>query len=296
MNEIDRFLDHLRLDLNYSLKTIISYEQDIKSFADYLSTIGETFKSANPQIIRTYLSTQMEDGKTKVTCCRRIAGLRHFYSFLVKQNEVKINPFLLVGAPKKEIRYPEALYLEQIEELFLKNRERKDDLRYRDQAIIELLYASGVRVSELVNIKLNSIDLKNRTIRVLGKGRKERIVMFSRSCQKTIQDHLTFSKIQNSTNYLFTNAQGNQLTARGVEYILKEIQNKCNMQLGLHPHMLRHTFATHLLEGGADLRVIQELLGHESINTTQIYTHITEEAMIHQFKMAHPRAKKPGNS
>ena len=295
MDSLDLFLEHLKLDLNYSEKTIQSYEQDIRSFQHYLGSVGHGLEDANPQLIRNYLSNELTDGKTKVTCCRRIAGLRHFYNYLVKTKTVKENPFLFVGAPKKEIRYPEALYLDQIETLFNKNKERDDDLKYRDQAIIELLYASGVRVSELVNIKLSAIDLKNRTIRVFGKGRKERMVMFSKSCQVTLVDYLDHSE-HVGNDYLFLNAQGNQLTTRGVEYILKEIQNKCGIQLGLHPHLLRHTFATHLLEGGADLRVIQELLGHESINTTQVYTHITEEAMKFQFENSHPRAKKRGNS
>ena len=296
MDKIDKFLEHLKLDLNYSDKTIKSYQQDIESFKNYLNSKGTDIEQANPQLIRMYLSNQMAEGKTKVTCCRRIAGLRHFYEYMVRSNFIKENPFLFVGAPKKEIRYPKALYLEQVEELFAKNKERTDDLKLRDQAIIELLYASGVRVSELVNIKMNAIDIKNRTIRVFGKGRKERMVMFSKSCQKTLQDYLRNSKLVHSSDYLFTNAKGEQLTTRGVEYIIDQIQNKCGVQLGLHPHMLRHTFATHLLEGGADLRVIQELLGHESINTTQVYTHITEEAMKQQFIMSHPRAKKYRNS
>ena len=296
MSDIEKFLEYLRIELNYSDKTIKSYEQDIASFKHYLNSVGLSFVDANPQLIREYLSRQIEQGNTKVTCCRRIAALRHFYSYLVKHQVVKINPFLLVRAPKKEIRYPEALYLEQVEMLFNKNKERDDDLKFRDQAIIELLYASGVRVSELVNIKMNSIDFKNRTIRVLGKGRKERMVMFTISCQNTLLEYLNKSSIRHSSDYLFVNAKGEQLTTRGVEYILDQIQNKCGIQLGLHPHMLRHTFATHLLEGGADLRVIQELLGHESINTTQIYTHITEEAMKQQFEMSHPRAKKHRNS
>lgn len=296
MIEINPFLDYLKLELNYSDMTVNSYKQDLESFKDYLKSVGECFENVTPQLIRTYLSKELEQGKTKVTCCRRISALRHFYSYLVKGNETKINPFLLISAPKKEIRYPEALYLEQIEELFEKNKQREDKLKYRDQAIIELLYASGVRVSELVNIKMNQIDLNNRTIRVFGKGRKERMVMFSKSCQSTLFDYLHNCGDKQFKDYLFLNAQGNQLTARGVEYILKEIEDKTGVHLGLHPHMLRHTFATHLLEGGADLRVIQELLGHESINTTQIYTHVTEEALKNQFNMSHPRAKKPENS
>ncbi len=290
MTEISEFLQHLKFELNYSDLTIKSYEQDIVNFSTFLGSVGHGFIDANPQLIRIYLSKQLEEGKSKITCCRRIAALRHFYSFLMKKNYIKSNPFLLVGAPKKEIRYPEALYLEQVELLFQKNKERKDNLKYRDQAIIELLYASGIRVSELVNIKMNSIDMKNRVIRVFGKGRKERLVMFSKSCQSTIVDYLNYR--YSKSDYLFTNSKGEQLTTRGVEYIVDEIQKKCNLQLGIHPHTFRHTFATHLLEGGADLRVIQELLGHESINTTQIYTHITEEAMKQQFNMSHPRAKK----
>ena len=296
MDKIENFLQYLKLDLNYSDLTIKSYREDVVSFYNYLNSVGEKFESVTPQLIRVYLAKQLEEGKTKVTCCRRIAALRHFYSYLVKQKLVKENPFLLINGPKKEIRYPEALYLEQVELLFAKNKERKDDLRYRDQAIIELLYASGVRVSELVNLKMNSIDIKNRTIRVFGKGRKERMVIFSKSCQNTLYDYIKYSRNKYQGAYLFLNSKGEKLTSRGVEYILKEIQNKCGIQLGLHPHLLRHTFATHLLEGGADLRVIQELLGHESINTTQIYTHITEEAMKHQFGMYHPRAKKHENS
>lgn len=295
MSSVDKFLEHLSLDLNYSEQTIKSYSQDIESFVKFLTNEKFNFEDVNPQIIRDYLSSEMENGKTKVTCCRRIACLRHFYDFLFINNLVKTNSFLLVSSPKKEIRYPEALYLEQVELLFAKNRERKDDLKLRDQALIELLYASGIRVSELINIKLNQIDMKNGVIRVLGKGRKERLVIFSKSCQETLIDYLKNSPIQNQNGYLFSNAKGEKLTSRGVEYILNKVQEKTSINLGLHPHMLRHTFATHLLEGGADLRVIQELLGHESINTTQIYTHITEEAMRNQFLMSHPRAKKKEN-
>ena len=295
MDRISAFIDHIKLDLNYSQKTIKSYEQDILSFRNFILSYGVDFEGASPQLIRNYISNQLEKGNTKVTCCRRIAALRHFYSYLSKNGVVQQNPFLFIDSPKKEIRYPEALSLEQIETLFTLNKQRDDELKDRDEAIIELLYATGVRVSELVNIKLTAIDMRNRTIRVFGKGRKERLVIFTKSCQETLSTYLK-SRENLGSDYLFLNAKGEQLTTRGVEYILKEIQNKCGVQLGLHPHLFRHTFATHLREGGADWRVIQELLGHESINTTQVYTHITEEAMKHQYEFSHPRAKKPGNS
>ena len=303
MKEIELFIEHLTFDLNYSKETIKSYKNDIESFYKFIFSQGVDIDDVDPQIIRNYLSTEMEKGITKTTCCRRISCLRHFFDFLLDKELIHENCFLFISAPKKEIRYPEVLYLEQIETLFNRNRMRQDSLALRDQSIIELLYASGVRVSELVNIKLSDLDVRNRTIRILGKGRKERIVMFSKSCQKTIMDYLKNSreellrrnKSDFSLDFLFLNQYGRKLSTRGVEYILDDIQNKTGCHYGLHPHLLRHTFATHLLEGGADLRVIQELLGHESLNTTQIYTHVTEEAMKAQFNLTHPRAKKHGN-
>lgn len=304
IKEITEFLDYLKFNLNYTEQTIKSYHQDITSFYNFIFAQGVDIAEVDTQIIRNYLSTELEKGNTKVTCCRRIAALRHYFDFLLARGYVNENSFLYIDAPKKEIRYPEVLYLEQVEQLFELNKKRQDEYALRDQAIIELLYASGVRVSELVSIKLSHIDMRNRTIRVFGKGRKERLVMFSKSCQQTLMDYLKNSrdnileknKTDFNVDYLFLNSLGKKLTTRGVEYILDEIQNKCGLPLGLHPHKLRHTFATHLLEGGADLRVIQELLGHASINTTQVYTHISEEAMKYQFNASHPRAKKHDNN
>lgn len=292
MDKYNEFFDHLKFDLNYSDLTIESYKRDLVSFEKFLGE-DKNLNKVDVHLVRNYLSSQLEEGNSKTTCCRKLAALRHYFDFLFKEKVIKENVFLFVDSPKKEIRYPEALFIEQIEELFAKNKERTDQFQLRDQAIIELLYASGVRVSELINIKVNEIDLKNRQIRVFGKGRKERLVMFSKSCAETLYQFIDKDVV---TEYLFTNSQGQKLTTRGVEYILEKIPAKCGVNLKLHPHLFRHTFATHLLEGGADLRVIQELLGHESINTTQVYTHVTEEAMKHQFEMSHPRAKKSRNS
>jgi len=303
MKEIDLFLEHLQYDLNYSKQTIKSYKNDIESFLFFIFNQGVILDDVDTQIIRNYLSTEMENGKSKTTCCHRIACLRHFFDFLLDKGFIHENCFLFITAPKKDIRYPDVLYLEQVETLLNRNRLRTDDLVMRDQALLELLYASGLRVSELVNVKISDLDLRNRTIRVLGKGRKERLVIFSKTCQATIMDYLKNSreellrrnKSDFSLDFLFLNSLGRQLSTRGVQYILEDIENKTGCHYGLHPHLLRHTFATHLLEGGADLRVIQELLGHESINTTQIYTHVTEEAMKIEFNKSHPRAKKHDN-
>lgn len=300
IKEIDDFLDYLKNILHYSDKTVSSYKLDIVSFYTFIFNEGIDINDVDGQIIRNYLSTQLTNNISKKTLCRRLSCLRRFYSYLLEQDIVDNNPFIFVHSPKTEIRYPRALYIEQIDNLFKLNSERKDELMLRDQCILELLYASGVRVGELVNIKLNDIDFHARAIRVLGKGKKERIVPFNKSAQSALKEYVSKSRDKliakhpqsMKEDYLFFDANGRVLTSRGVEYILKEIEKKTGCNYGLHPHLFRHSFATHLLEGGADLRVIQELLGHESLNTTQIYTHVTEEAMINQFKNSHPRSKK----
>lgn len=300
IKEIQEFTDYLKHNLNYSPMTIASYESDIESFYSFIFQEGVDVNDVDLPIIRNYLSTQLEQGISKKTLCRRLSCYRHYFTFLLNRGYVKHNSFIFIHSPKKEIRYPHALYIEQIENLFNRNKERQDHLMLRDQTILELLYASGVRASEFVNIKMHDIDFRTRSIRILGKGNKERIVPFSRNASKVMKDYvgicrpvlLSKNKREYNTEYFILNDQGKKLSVRGLEYILKNIEKLTGCEYGLHPHLLRHTFATHLLEGGADLRVIQELLGHESLNTTQIYTHVTEEAMKYQFDTAHPRAKK----
>ena len=300
IKEIKEFTEYLRYNLNYSEMTIRSYELDIENFYLFIFNEGIDIDDVDNQIIRNYLSTQLANGISKKTLCRRLSCFRHYFSFLVDKGYVHNNQFIFVHSPKKEIRYPRALYIEQIDNVFTRNKERQDPLMLRDQVILELLYASGVRASEFVNIKIHDIDFSSRSIRILGKGNKERIVPFSRSASKTIKEYLkdcrplllAKNKHDYNLDYLILNDKGKKLTTRGLEYILKNIEKLTGCYYDLHPHLLRHTFATHLLEGGADLRVIQELLGHESIDTTQIYTHVTEEAMKSQYMTSHPRAKK----
>ena len=229
---------------------------------------------------------------------------------MVNVGYIKDNPFVFISAPKVPTKYPHALYKDQIEEIFKRNSERTDGLRNRDQAILYLLYYSGIRAAELVGLTMQSVSLKERQVRVLGKGNKERIVPFSNECQRVLKLYIDTDRTELLKAYLanqkkkppeeqdgllpplFFNAHGERLTTRGLEYILDAIEEKTGLYVGLHPHILRHSFATHLLENGADLRVIQELLGHESINATQVYTHVTEEAMKESYMAAHPRAKK----
>jgi len=292
------FLFNLETDRNYSPRTVESYKRDIEKFYRFLLEEDIKADDVDGIVIRNFLTKELMSGVSKRSCKRRLSALKHFYHYLQKSGQIDTNPFNYVTPPKIEKKYPHILYSNQVEELLSENRKRTDHLKSRDQAILELLYYSGVRASELVNIKLGDINTRSRVARILGKGNKERIVPFTDSCAKTIEDYikksrpLLASKNEQISIYLFLNDKGQQLTTRGLEYILKNIEEKTGLNLGLHAHLLRHTFATHLLENGADLRVIQELLGHESINATQVYTHVTEEGMKKEYLSAHPRAKK----
>lgn len=293
------FRDYLLYQKNYSLKTIDAYVRDVNKFYVFLRREGLTENELTEQDLRNFLTEELTNGVSKRSCSRRISALKHYYRFLNEKHYVDNNPFILFTAPKKDKKLPDVLYLEQIEKLFELNKTRTDSLMIRDEAIIELLYASGIRASELVNINLTDIDIKQRICRILGKGNKERLVPFSKSCADTIKLYLNnlrpllaAKSIQETQLMpLFLNNHGERLTTRGLEYILHEIEEKTGLFLGLHPHVLRHSFATHLLEGGADLRVIQELLGHESINATQVYTHVSQETMKKEHKQYHPREK-----
>ena len=292
------FLDHLLNVRNYSPKTVASYQEDIDLFCEFIFKEGTLMEEVDVITIRNFLTDELNRGVSKRSCKRRISSLKHFYKYMVNVGYIKDNPFLLISAPKTETKYPHALYKEQIMEMFKRNAERTDNLKNRDQAILYLLYYSGMRAAELVSLDVQSISLKERVVRVLGKGNKERIIPFTAECQKVIKDYIDHErkellmKSKDMTPALFLNAKGERMTTRGLEYILDVIEEKTGLFVGLHPHILRHSFATHLLENGADLRVIQELLGHENINATQVYTHVTEEAMKETYQNVFPRAKK----
>ena len=292
------FLNHLLNVRHYSIRTVQSYQEDIDIFCEFIFKEGITMEEVDIRCIRNFLTEELNRGVSKRSCKRRLCSLKHFYKFMVKVGYVDDNPFLFVISPKTETKYPHTLYKEQILEIFKRNAERTDSLKNRDQAILYLLYYSGIRAQELVMLDVQSVSLKERTVRVLGKGNKERIIPFTIDCQTVIKKYIDndrkelIKKSNALTAALFLNAKGKRLTTRGLEYILDAIEEKIGLYVGLHPHILRHSFATHLLENGADLRVIQELLGHESINATQVYTHVTEEAMKETYQQTHPRAKK----
>ena len=305
------FLDHLLNARKYSEKTVKSYQEDIDLFCDYIFKEGVLMEEVDLICIRNFLTDELNRGVSKRSCKRRLYSLKHFYKYMVSVGYIQDNPFIFISAPKTETKYPHALYKEQILEMFKRNEERTDKLKDRDQAILYLLYYSGIRAEELVTLEIQSVSLRERNIRVLGKGNKERIVPFSLDCQKVLKKYIDGLRKEQVMKYqdwekkqktkgkkvppwppLFLSSQGGALTTRGLEYILDAIEAKIGLYVGLHPHILRHSFATHLLENGADLRVIQELLGHESINATQVYTHVTEEAMKETYINTFPRAKK----
>lgn len=299
MNKLEaEFLTYLEHERKYSKYTLISYKHDIDSFCDFIFKDNIELEDVRKEEIRNYLSFLFDLKKDKRTVKRNISSLRTFYKFLVTKKYVTINPFLTIKSPKPEIKYPKVLYYEEVKNLLDINSKRTDDLAIRDQAILEMLYTSGMRVSEIASLTLQQIDLANRYARIFGKGKKERIVPFSETCKKCLIEYLNKSrkiliaKYNAKTNIVFLNHYGKPLTTRGFEDIFKRIDQKTGVFLSLHPHTLRHTFATHLLENGADLRVIQELLGHSSINTTQIYTHVTTKTMMEEYRTFHPRAKE----
>ena len=296
-NELDEFVLYLKYLKNYSDYTVKSYKKDVSQYLDFLKDNELNLDNISKDDIISFFKTLYDKNISKRSLKRKVAAIRHFYRFLMKEDYVKTNPFLNVKTAKPEIKYPKVLFLKEVNALFDANLKRTDKLVLRDQAILELLYSSGMRVSELCSLNVQDLDYKNRYIRVFGKGKKERIVPFSQSAKDVIIRYIDtlrkelLKKRTEKTNALFLDNKGKRLSTRGVEYIIKKISEKTGTFISLHPHTLRHTFATHLLEGGADLRLIQELLGHESINTTQIYTHTTTEAMINQFRAFHPRGK-----
>ena len=299
LKELESFLEYLDLGLHYSHNTIESYSLDINRFLTFMEENDYTYDKVDLTLIRNFLMQEKRRGISSRTNKRRLVALRKFYDYLLKFNLVENNPFLLVQSPKTTNLPPQVLYEQQLVKLFEYNRARTDELAKRDQAILELLYASGLRVSELVSLTLQDISPRQRVLKITGKGNKQRLVPYSVSAQNALNDYIENSRSEilekanaPQTTSLFISKKGEPLTTRGIEYILKKIDERAGTNYNLHPHTLRHTFATHLLDNGADLRVIQELLGHASLNTTQVYTHVSTSKMLEEYQKNFPRAKK----
>jgi len=300
-DEERRFLSYLLNERKYSLNTAKNYKEDISKFLGFLSSIGVSYQDVNLEQIRGYLLDLSNRGNSKKTVKRCLSALRHFYSYLYSIHLISNDPFELVSSPKTEKKLPDFLSPEEVERLFEANRKRTDETAVRDQAILEILFASGLRASELCSLTLSSVNFRERWIRVFGKGKKERIVPFTKSARDALLDYLRNLRpvlesrcrdVKKRGNWLFLSAKGEKLSVRGLEYIMTEIEKKSGEFVNLHPHKLRHSFATTLLSNGADLRTIQELMGHSSIGTTSIYTHVSYKEMKDTYDRAFPRAKE----
>lgn len=292
---VDDYLDYLCYEKNYSNNTIINYNDDICEYLDYVDSEGLDFKNILYSDIRfylMYLKDTKKDNNSSID--RKLSAIRGFYKYLANNKVVKNNVFSLVSGPKKSKRLPRFFEYNELEELF-DACDLGTSLGQRDRLLLEMLYATGVRVSELVNIKVSDIDEDGHSILVLGKGNKERYVTYGDYCSEILDLYLSDGYLKLNTNkscYLFLNNNGVNLTDRGVRYILDRIIKHTSIQKNISPHMIRHSFATHLLNEGADLLSVQKLLGHESIKATQIYTHVTTDRLKEVYFRSFPRAKK----
>lgn len=291
MRELEDYLNYLEYQKNYSKHTIESYKQDIVEYLEYLEEKHIKLLKVKYDEIRAYLKYLSDKKDINSTISRKISALRSFYKYLQNNNKIENNPFSLINLPKKEKKLPRFFYYNELEELF-NTPKLNTPLGQRDRLILEMLYATGVRVSELVNIKIS--DISDRTIKILGKGNKERIVRFGEYCEEILKMYLNDGhyKLNSSSEYLFLNNSGGQLTDRGVRYLLDKIISKTTIEKKISPHMIRHSFATHLLNEGCDILTVQELLGHESLTATSIYTHVTNDRLKDVYFKTHPRAKK----
>lgn len=302
---ITQFLDHLRYERNVSEHTLRNYRSDLNQFLDYLAPANpRTGKRNLPRVqqidhitIREWLSTLHAAQKKKASVARKLAALRTFFQFLVREGLMELNPAKLVSTPRLEKKLPKHLSIEEAIK-FIETPDLENDLGKRDRAMLELMYATGVRVSELTKMDLKDVDFKNKLIRVTGKRRKERIVPFGDPARETLKGYLSVRDgflnnapiSKRDAEALFLNYQGTRITPRSVGRMVEKYIRICAGIHDISPHALRHSFATHLLDSGADLRDIQELLGHARLSTTQIYTHVSMEKLIEVYDRAHPKA------
>lgn len=293
---IQKFIEYLEYEKGYSKKTIISYEKDLELFNKYLKENKiVNITSIDYNTIRKYLSHLYDNKYEASSISRKISTLRTFFKYNLKEKKIKNNPMTLISNPKKEKKLPKYLNYEEMERL-LNSIDTSELEGIRDRLIIELLYSTGIRVSELVNIKIKDIKIKENQINILGKGNKERIVLFGEKAKEMIKIYLNaykeFFKGNILNEYLLINKKGKQLSTNKIELIVKDVLRKSALKLNISPHTLRHTFATHMLDSGADLKSVQELLGHENLKTTAIYTHVSNERLKNVFIHSHPRALK----
>lgn len=282
-----QYIDYLKIDKRASKNTILSYQSDLLMLEEYLN--GKDPISLSRDDIVSFLKVRSDNGISTRTNAHTITILRDFYKFLIKQSYIKSNPMDMIDSPKMYKKLPKALSVEEVDKLL--NIKLKTPYDYRNKAMLELMYATGMRISELINLKLTDIDFENETIRVLGKGSKVRQVPIGEYAMKYLNIYIKYYRsyfVKETSDYVFLSVRGDKMTRQAFFKILKQIARKQGIDTDFSPHTIRHSFATHMLEAGADLRSIQELLGHESISTTQIYTNITDKFRDDNYHMYHP--------
>ena len=283
-NPAKKFLDGLENERNYSPYTILNYRIDLAELDKFLKNKKADFAKVDRVLAREFLYA-LQKKYSRRSLARKISACRSFFRFLLREKYLNQNPFELVKTPKLERRLPNFLYEDEMNKLL------ENIVNPRDKAILELLYSSGIRVSEVTKLNLSDLDLEAGEIRAFGQCSKERIVLVGRFAVAAIKDYIKNERPKVKSLALFLNKRGGRLTQRSIERMIKFLSKKSGLLKKVTPHTIRHTFATHLLTRGADLRTVQELLGHTSLSTTQVYTHVTKEKLKSVYDVAHPRAK-----
>lgn len=291
---LNKFVIYLKDEKNYSDYTITNYSIDIEEFYVFLKKENITrLQDVDYKVLRKYLNYMTENKYSNKTISRKLSSLRTFFKYLVKKEIINDNPMILISNPKEEKKLPKYLNYGEIEKI-LEIPNKETTLGLRNACILEILYSTGIRVSELVNLKIRDIDFYNKKIRVLGKGNKERIVLFGNRCENLLERYIKESRAvlnKKKVEYLFLNSLGQNISVRSIENIIDKIEKEACLKFSISPHVFRHTFATHLLDNGADLNSVKELLGHENLNTTAIYTHVSNERLRKVYLECHPRAR-----
>lgn len=294
---VNEYLDYLKFQKNYSSLTIESYQRDIDEFVVYFIKEGiEAFDEIKYQFLRGYLIYLHENELSPVTINHKLTSLRSFYRYLQKEEYVKDNPFLMVKSLKTQQKNPDVLFIDEMIEL-LDSIDVTTPLGRRNKAMLELMYASGLRCSEVVSLTIKQVDFKAQILLIHGKGNKDRYVPFHDYVAELLYDYIENDRKElmlvqrHEHDFVFVNKNGAKMTNRGVENIVNRVTQNYDPTKKIHPHTFRHSFATHLLQNGVDLRTVQELLGHENLSTTQVYTHITQQYLKDIYDETHPRNK-----
>lgn len=292
-NAIADYLHYIRIERGLSDNTIKSYQQDLKQFSVYMTAENLNLNVVDHVVILTWLNQLRELNKSNNSVIRMVTSLRKFFGYLLQENVIRHNPMSDVKPPKKAEHLPAVLSVAEIDAL-LQVPTEKTALGLRNRALIEVMYATGLRVSELVNLKMSDLHLQLGLIQTIGKGDKERIIPIGEIATEWLERYFSHSRLtllkDKVSPFVFLNDRGTQLSRQGVWKIIKNLVSAAGIDKDVSPHTLRHSFATHILENGADLRIVQELLGHADISTTQIYTHISKKRLSEVYDAFHPRA------